>query len=35
MDLVEKCPDFENYKRMGDALIKINEPEDAVIYLYN
>lgn len=28
-DLIEIDPSFENYKLLGDALIKIREPEDA------
>lgn len=28
-DLIEAEPSFENYKLMGDALMKIREPEDA------
>jgi predicted negative regulator of RcsB-dependent stress response len=27
--VIEADPSFENYKLYGDALIKINEPEDA------
>ena len=31
-ELLEAAPTFENYKLLGDALMKINEPHDAVIY---
>ena len=30
LDLIEADGSYDNYKLMGDALIKINEPEDAV-----
>ena len=29
-DLVENNPCYENYKQMGDALLRIQEPEDAL-----
>lgn len=30
-EVIEAEPSFENYKLYGDALISINEPEDAAI----
>jgi len=30
MDLIDATPNFENYVLMGDALMNIHEPEDAV-----
>ena len=29
MDLIETEGNYENYRLLGDALMKINEPEDA------
>lgn len=28
-DMIESEPSYDNYKLMGDALMKIHEPEDA------
>lgn len=29
-DLIDVSPSFENYKLLGDALMRIQEPEDAI-----